>query len=185
MKRKQFSFASLLSLLLFVVTGVMWVRSQIVADLFRIGLEPRKEICLLSDRGALQVRFAVFTYFWGDRWWTHQTLSDSYVLIPFFVEEYPMEFDETPNQHWAFKAKYKEGQFDGLHASLAPDFRYYLFVVPYWIILVLSAIIPLRALLRRRRSVEGGCQNCSYDLTGNTSGVCPECGTAVAGKAEA
>lgn len=27
--------------------------------------------------------------------------------------------------------------------------------------------------------IPGHCQNCGYDLTGNVSGVCPECGTAV------
>ncbi len=25
----------------------------------------------------------------------------------------------------------------------------------------------------------GCCQSCSYNLTGNTSGICPECGTAI------
>ena len=28
----------------------------------------------------------------------------------------------------------------------------------------------------RRRFPKGHCQTCGYDLTGNTSGVCPECG---------
>lgn len=32
-------------------------------------------------------------------------------------------------------------------------------------------------LLRRRRRVRGLCVKCGYDLTGNESGVCPECGT--------
>ncbi len=35
---------------------------------------------------------------------------------------------------------------------------------------------PLRKWHRRRR---GLCVTCAYDLTGNTSGVCPECGTAI------
>lgn len=35
---------------------------------------------------------------------------------------------------------------------------------------------PLRALLRRRK---GLCLHCTYDLTGNTSGTCPECGSAI------
>lgn len=30
-----------------------------------------------------------------------------------------------------------------------------------------------------RRQPEGHCQNCGYDLTGNVSGVCSECGTSV------
>jgi len=37
-------------------------------------------------------------------------------------------------------------------------------------------------MVGRKRHV-GHCATCSYDLTGNTSGTCPECGTAVAGKA--
>jgi hypothetical protein len=41
----------------------------------------------------------------------------------------------------------------------------------------LSASPPLVHKLRARfRRKEGLCPRCSYDLTGNTSGVCPECG---------
>ena len=46
------------------------------------------------------------------------------------------------------------------------------------------AIPPATRLLnmtrRWRRAKAGVCTRCSYDLTGNVSGVCPECGTAVA-----
>lgn len=31
------------------------------------------------------------------------------------------------------------------------------------------------------REIEGRCLKCGYDLTGNVSGVCPECGTPVRG----
>ena len=31
----------------------------------------------------------------------------------------------------------------------------------------------------RRRVPQGHCRTCGYDLTGNTSGICPECGTAI------
>ena len=31
----------------------------------------------------------------------------------------------------------------------------------------------------RRKYRRGHCQQCGYDLTGNESGVCPECGSAV------
>jgi len=34
----------------------------------------------------------------------------------------------------------------------------------------------------RRNRADGRCGMCRYDLTGNTSGVCPECGTPVRGK---
>ena len=49
-------------------------------------------------------------------------------------------------------------------------------VVPFWVVL-LAAGIPTAWLWRRdRRSPKGHCRKCGYNLTGNTSGVCPECG---------
>jgi len=32
---------------------------------------------------------------------------------------------------------------------------------------------------RRERRANGLCEHCAYDLTGNVSGVCPECGSRV------
>lgn len=37
------------------------------------------------------------------------------------------------------------------------------------------------ALRRRRRRTHGLCVHCAYDLTGNESGACPECGSPVEG----
>ena len=37
----------------------------------------------------------------------------------------------------------------------------------------------MHALLQQRRIGQGFCPTCSYDLTGNTSGTCPECGTTI------
>jgi len=34
-------------------------------------------------------------------------------------------------------------------------------------------------MARRKRIVTGCCSVCGYNLTGNTSGVCPECGTKI------
>lgn len=53
-------------------------------------------------------------------------------------------------------------------------------IVPLWIPFLFVAI-PTAFLfwLDRRRIPLGHCQRCRYDLTGNTSGVCPECGTAI------
>ena len=54
--------------------------------------------------------------------------------------------------------------------------------LPFWIpFLVVS--IPTYILWRRdRRKPEGCCQECGYDLTGNVSGVCPECGSKTGGQ---
>jgi len=83
-------------------------------------------------------------------------------------------------------------------SSLPTDFAFYLerlscvFLVPFWVPFLAFATYPvikgypvmmvfLRMGLHRRRWLRehGLCVNCTYDLTGNESGVCPECGTPV------
>jgi hypothetical protein len=48
--------------------------------------------------------------------------------------------------------------------------------VPLWLLLALLAV-PVAFVWRRdRRAKPGHCEHCGYNLTGNVSGVCPECG---------
>jgi hypothetical protein len=65
-------------------------------------------------------------------------------------------------------------------------FGYSTITVPLWFILIAAALFSgpwmyQRVVLRRN----GLCCRCGHNLTGNISGVCPECGTPVAGKAGA
>ncbi len=50
-----------------------------------------------------------------------------------------------------------------------------------------AVAVPTGALwwLDRRRFPAGHCQTCGYNLTGNVSGRCPECGTTVKAEGEA
>jgi hypothetical protein len=52
--------------------------------------------------------------------------------------------------------------------------------VPIWLpmgLFMLAALVRMYQFARQVRET-GCCNRCSYDLTGNTSGTCPECGTA-------
>ncbi len=53
-------------------------------------------------------------------------------------------------------------------------------VTPYWAPACLFIVAPVGLVIRRvrtwRRSRTGRCAACGYNLTGNLSGVCPECG---------
>jgi hypothetical protein len=56
--------------------------------------------------------------------------------------------------------------------------------VPLWLMCLLFAAYPTIAFIRGpvrryRRRRKGLCIRCGYDLTGNVSGTCPECGTEV------
>ncbi|MHC4796080.1 MAG: hypothetical protein ACYTF1_05495 [Planctomycetota bacterium] len=58
------------------------------------------------------------------------------------------------------------------------------FDAPFWILLAAFAAYPLYVAAnqshiwwqKRQRKRLGHCLNCGYNLTGNTSGICPECG---------
>ena len=52
-------------------------------------------------------------------------------------------------------------------------------LVPHWFLTLIFAILPAIWLLKwnkRRKLAPNACPGCGYDLTGNESGVCPECG---------
>jgi hypothetical protein len=53
--------------------------------------------------------------------------------------------------------------------------------VPLWILLaVVAAPTGVLWYVDRRRNPPGHCRKCGYNLTGNVSGRCPECGTIIA-----
>lgn len=57
--------------------------------------------------------------------------------------------------------------------------------IPIWIIFLIFTTYPtvvfiLGPLCRWRRRRMGMCLSCGYDLTGNESGTCPECGIEIA-----
>jgi len=49
-------------------------------------------------------------------------------------------------------------------------------ILPLWIPFLVVAVPTTYLWWTDRRIPPGHCQNCGYNLTGNVSGVCPECG---------
>ena len=53
-------------------------------------------------------------------------------------------------------------------------------VIPLWAPLACVSLLTVVLFIRNRaRPLKGCCVACSYNLTGNVSGVCPECGTKI------
>ena len=77
-----------------------------------------------------------------------------------------------PRLLWSFE------WFDGLLATADGSYvRARSVVIPLWsIVAVLGVLVLARS---KRRVLVGHCNCCRYDLTGNVSGTCPECGTLI------
>ena len=66
--------------------------------------------------------------------------------------------------------------FFGISAPISVRVVSFVFI-PLWLPLLLTLLVILILVVRNRRRIPvGHCTRCRYDLTGNTSGVCPECG---------
>ena len=58
---------------------------------------------------------------------------------------------------------------------------FWAFGLPFWIPLAIAALpTALLWFFRPAKRFRTGCPKCSYNLTGNVSGTCPECGSALA-----
>lgn len=96
-----------------------------------------------------------------------------YLAFRFFSYEEPPKFivrpSPVPKPYWNWTAQFA--------SSGKNSFA----MLPCWILLSM-AVVPTGALIWRdhRRIPPGHCKKCGYDLTGNTSGRCPECGKGVA-----
>lgn len=54
--------------------------------------------------------------------------------------------------------------------------NHWIVAVPLWVPLLVFFLPTLYLWRKERRPLPGHCRKCGYDLTGNESGVCPECG---------
>ncbi len=61
-------------------------------------------------------------------------------------------------------------------------YKAYIVTIPYGFLVLVLGSEPALWLIwwrRRRRRGPNACDKCAYDLTGNTTGICPECGAPV------
>jgi len=65
--------------------------------------------------------------------------------------------------------------------SLRPQWQVIFPVWSVWATAAIPVVAPLlKVTAKRRRMQHGVCGHCGYNLHGNTSGICPECGTLLA-----
>jgi hypothetical protein len=103
---------------------------------------------------------------------------------PDYSEHESGDYDIT--RHWFGETGRLHLKWAGTHLATRSKSVYYA-MVPFWLLTAVTTI-PLLAMQlckllwtsrRESRPLRELCSVCGYSLTGNTSGVCPECGTPV------
>jgi hypothetical protein len=159
MRGPLFNFTAIVLLALLAATIALWVRSYWRDD--SLYLDWRMESIGVNSAGG------VIT-FWRLHGRSHRKKLGWESREP---EEY-------------YLVEHRFGQFGfGREPTNDPKETGYNLMVPHWsLLLPLSALLLFRVvlLLRSSRSPSrSACEKCGYNLTGNTSGICPECGTAI------
>ncbi len=160
-----------------VVSAMVWV--GVVAFLVHTAVRERDTTIWVAD-GNLHAYADD-----GGSWWDQIQISPARLYLAISIHPNSRQ----PSKHWWLGL----GPLGLLSlqiieqpcpASSPTCILYVRFTAPTWMLVaallswpVLSVVHgPLRRYRRRRR---GLCVNCAYNLTGNESGVCPECGTEV------
>ena len=180
--RWMFHIIALLSLLLLIITPIVWIRQQSVSDRFAY-TAGQTQLRAYGFRNSLVLAQTP----------TDQSFSPGYRLA---TEGYSTEAPSTfvfrgvtlqeltdPNRH-VFQLLgliiFADPQYTGPAAATLPAAYATFIAIPYpWLLIVfiLPPLIWLLTLLRRRRK-PGCCPQCGYDLRGS-KGSCPECGATI------
>jgi hypothetical protein len=165
-KRKVFTAAALLSLLLCMAIVVLWVRSRWVGDLLYWDTVDENGVpAIYGIESAATPIGSRFGYVYIA---SFPPMKASFTIgrsIHLLIGHSALGRGALPRYGW------QVGDFP---------------LIPHWSISLMFAVLPAVWLLlwvkARRLPKAGQCRTCRYDLTGNSSGVCPECGMAIAGK---
>ena len=187
MRQRIISFACLLSLLLCLATVGLWARSFRHGDSVSFGLDGNRGefvayegVFVSSDRGS--VHFG----------WTHYPEGEEATKLvakgchfdrqsvdwrnPHVIDS------EAPEERWRFDSYWRKWGFGYWQQTQMGETRRAV-VLPHLLVVTLLAAISAGSIHKRRRRASavrrGKCLACAYDLTGNTSGTCPECGSPI------
>jgi hypothetical protein len=96
-------------------------------------------------------------------------------VIGFLQRQRPEYRDDDPGDVWLQSLGFRYVRVT------SAGMRRWNLVLPAWLLVGATAALPLARAVRHVRTARlrrpGHCPRCGYDLTGNVSGMCPECGT--------
>jgi hypothetical protein len=192
-RRMLLDAATVLSLVLFVATAALWVRSHRQGDRWaRLQYVPRVGNYwqqVFSHWGVVvwaaeEPQRRIYEEGGPGLGWHHLAweAAPGNPVIPKLL------WRPTRLEQWGF-AYHRERQIELEALGDWPIVPHDVFAAPYWFIVLLFGVAPALAAIRwsrgyksRKRSRQGRCLACGYDLRA-TLGRCPECGaTAPAAK---
>lgn len=186
MKHRVFTILSALSLVACVASGAMWVRSNHHGDSVAL-LMPYHEATIFSASGGVYFEWLLLTFQqqeWRIRYGLGTAAPQSGLRVRTDLNR--VIYDETdPERDWG-KTKlmgfwWREHD-SAWNSESPPMLSGWQVGVPYWAIILLTLIAPVRSGIywhrNRRHNLEGLCPTCGYDLRASLD-RCPECGTPI------
>ncbi len=170
----RFMILSLVSLLLFAATCVLWVRSYFVEDRLRRAFDRHRLLEVDSYRGAFLVK--------RDDLDADSVIADMFPALIWDNESITPERGYGENGDSMDSVSWRKARYLGFGFGRSSFFEgiQYSVVVPFWSVAALTALMPAslihRWFGRRRRQKRSVCVKCGYDLRA-TRDRCPECGT--------
>jgi hypothetical protein len=191
-RRWLFNIAAAASLGLFIGTIALWVRSQWVFDSVSTGIGSRWEFSCYSDSNAVTACLGRWTTSNDQRHFRFESSAEQSSMTldgrMDWMFRYSLGAASASSTGWGFQRYMTPGLYAISDPNAEPPNTVDCWYIHlrYWQLILGSGILPAIALMRAVRSrsqrATNSCHVCSYNLTANTSGVCPECGTGVPSK---
>lgn len=155
---------------------MLWVRSYRCTDSFQYATDTRFA-AVLSSRGNFLLRFDSIPT-------TAPTRFAGQAAMTLYWNQRP---PEPLTYYWPRQVRTRWSLLGlSFQSGTWLDARRQIAVLPCWFVALMTACLPVRWEIlrrgrwRREREAKGKVCRCGYRLAGNTSGVCPECGKAIA-----
>lgn len=182
MRWRLFTILSLFSLLIGAATAGLWFRSYFVRDRFSdlryMPYAPLGGTDPADDDGKTLV----------ERFFNFMTAGGKFVVQHW--RSHSQKVPWIPEEHWALYSTRNDLVVPGggniwhlgfrVERELSPGHDLRTVVIPLWCVVLTASMLPVWWIYRWRRRIAiasiGCCKKCGDNLTGNSSGNCPECG---------
>jgi hypothetical protein len=177
LRRRLLNLLTALSLLLCVAAVALWVRSYIRHDVMRYYTAGGNRCGFIASRGTLVFDHQSNVIYYGgkvpSKWEVNSRPTDD-------LRTMAWRSPWTERRLFGYGVVINRGVVGQGQQSARPgEWRSFVLILPYWLILVAFGVLPTVFVIRRARSTRrrknGLCPRCGYDLRA-TPGRCPECG---------